>query len=96
MLALDHFVERFKQSSLHPQMPIKNLYLTGSDAMSAGVGGALMGGVMSTMSLLGLKHGKKVMQLFKNYQEPETQEPEAQTAETSATKTSVTKTGESA
>ena len=70
MLALDHFVERFKESCLHPQMPIKNLYLTGSDAMTAGVGGALMGGVMSTMSLLGLRDGKKVMELFKNYQEP--------------------------
>ena len=77
MLALDHFVERFKESCLHPQMPIKNLYLTGSDAMTAGVGGALMGGVMSTMSLLGLKNGKKVMQLFKNYQEPlEVDKPE--------------------
>ncbi len=74
MLALDHFVERFKESCLHPQMPIKNLYLTGSDAMTAGVGGALMGGVMSTMCLLGLKQGKKVMQLFKDYQEPEVTE----------------------
>lgn len=78
MLALDHFVERFKESCLHPQMPIKNLYLTGSDAMTAGVGGALMGGVMSTMCLLGLKNGKQVMQLFKNYQEPKV-EAEAET-----------------
>jgi hypothetical protein len=38
--------------------------------MTAGVGGAVMGGVMSTMSLLGLKQGKQVMSLFKNYQEP--------------------------
>jgi len=73
MLALDHFVERFKQSCLHPQTPIKNLYLTGSDVMTAGVGGALMGGVMSTMTLLGLKKGKQVMDLFKNYKEPEPQ-----------------------
>ncbi len=71
MLALDHFVERFRQSCLHPQTPIKNLYLTGSDVMTAGVGGALMGGVMSTISLLGLKKGKQVMGLFKNYQEVE-------------------------
>ncbi len=75
MLALDHFVERFKQSCLHPQTPVKNLYMTGSDVMTAGVGGALMGGVMSTMSLLGLKKGKQVMGLFKNYQEPKV-EPE--------------------
>ena len=76
MLALDHFVERFKQSCLHPQTPVKNLYMTGSDVMTAGVGGALMGGVMSTMSLLGLKKGKQVMDLFKNYQEPEVQQEE--------------------
>jgi all-trans-retinol 13,14-reductase len=71
MLALDHFVERFKQSCLHPQTPVKNLYLTGSDVMTAGIGGALMGGVMSTMTLLGLRKGKQVMNLFKNYQEPD-------------------------
>ena len=29
--------------------------------------------MMSTMSLLGLKKGKQVMDLFKNYQEPESQ-----------------------
>lgn len=67
---LDHPVERFKQSCLHPQAPIKNLYMTGVDVMTAGVGGGLMGGVMSTMCLLGLSRGKAVMKLFKEYQEP--------------------------
>lgn len=67
---LDHWVNRFKQPCLHPQTPIKNLYMTGVDVMTAGVGGGLMGGVMSTMCLLGLKDGKQVMQLFKDYQEP--------------------------
>ena len=67
---LDHFVDRFKQSCLHPQTPIKNFYLTGADVMTAGVGGGLMGGVMSTMCMLGIKDGKQVMNLFKNYQEP--------------------------
>ena len=67
---LDHWVDRFKQGFLHPQTPIKNLYMTGADVMTAGVGGGLMGGVMSTMCMLGLKDGKKVMELFKNYKEP--------------------------
>ncbi|MFT6153929.1 MAG: all-trans-retinol 13,14-reductase [Crocinitomicaceae bacterium] len=67
---LDHWVDRFKQPCLHPQTPIKNLYMTGVDVMTAGVGGGLMGGVMSTMSMLGLKQGKQVLGLFKNYQEP--------------------------
>lgn len=67
---LDHWVDRFKQGFLHPQTPIKNLYMTGADVMTAGVGGGLMGGVMSTMCMLGLKDGKQVMELFKNYKEP--------------------------
>jgi hypothetical protein len=37
--------------------------------MTAGVGGGLMGGVMSTMCLLGLRKGKSVTDLFKNYEE---------------------------
>jgi all-trans-retinol 13,14-reductase len=85
MLALDHFVERFKQSCLHPQTPVKNLYLTGSDVMTAGIGGALMGGVMSTMTLLGLRKGKQVMNLFKNYQEPDDVTGEAKEDVKSAT-----------
>lgn len=67
---LDHWVDRFKQPCLHPQTPIKNLYMTGVDVMTAGVGGGLMGGVMSTMCLLGLSKGKAVMKLFTDYQEP--------------------------
>lgn len=70
---LNHYVDRFKQSCLHPQMPIKNLYMTGADVMTAGVGGALMGGVMTSMCMLGPKKGKQVMALFKNYQEPKQQ-----------------------
>lgn len=67
---LDHFVDRFKHPFLHPQTPIKNFYMTGADVMTAGVGGGLMGGVMSTMCMLGIKQGKQVMELFKNYKEP--------------------------
>ena len=63
---IDHTVKRFKQDWLHPETPIKNLYLTGSDIVTAGVGGALMGGVMTTSSMLGLKNGLKVMQIIKN------------------------------
>ena len=61
---LDHFVERFQQSFLHPVTPLKNFYLTGSDVMTAGVGGAMMGGVMATSAMLGLKSGK-LMKLLK-------------------------------
>lgn len=68
---VDHWVDRFKQSCMHPQTDIKNLYMTGADVMTAGVGGGLMGGVMCTMRILGLRKGGEVMNLFKNYVEPE-------------------------
>jgi len=61
---INHTVERFQQSWLHPETPIKNLYLTGSDIVTAGVGGALMGGVMTSTVMMGLK-GYKVMGLIK-------------------------------
>lgn len=61
---IDHTVQRFQQDWLHPETPIKNLYLTGSDIVTAGVGGALMGGVMCTSNMLGLQ-GYKVMKLIK-------------------------------
>ena len=41
-------------------MPIKGLYLTGADTVTAGVGGALMSGVLTTMCMHGLK-GKKLV-----------------------------------
>ncbi|CAH0992083.1 4,4'-diapophytoene desaturase (4,4'-diapolycopene-forming) [Sinobacterium norvegicum] len=67
---LDHFVDRFGQSCLHPQTKLKGFYMTGSDVMTAGVGGALMGGLMTTMSMLGLGGSSKVQSLIKNYQIP--------------------------
>jgi all-trans-retinol 13,14-reductase len=67
---LDHFVDRFGQSCLHPQTKLKGLYMTGSDVMTAGVGGALMGGLMTTMSMLGLSGSGKVKTLIKEYQIP--------------------------
>ncbi len=64
---LEHFVERFEKPFLHPQTPIKNFYMTGSDILTAGVGGALMGGVMTTLRMLGLRNAGKVKALFKSY-----------------------------
>ena len=61
---LTHTVERFKQDWLHPETPVKNLYLTGSDIVTAGVGGALIGGLMTASAMLGFK-GYKVMALLK-------------------------------
>lgn len=62
---LTHTVERFKQDWLHPETPIKNLYLTGSDIVTAGVGGALIGGLMTASAMLGWQ-SYKVMALLKS------------------------------
>jgi len=64
---LDHFVERFNKPFLHPQTPVKNLYMTGADIMTAGVGGALLAGVITTMRMLGLRKMSQVKALLKNY-----------------------------
>lgn len=64
---LDHFVDRFKKPFLHPQMPIKNVYMTGADVMTAGVGGAMMGGLMTSCAMQGLFKAKDVLALLKNY-----------------------------
>ncbi|MBL4797474.1 MAG: NAD(P)/FAD-dependent oxidoreductase [Oleispira sp.] len=69
MLALDHYVDRFSKPFLHPITPVKNLYMTGSDIMTAGVGGALMAGMMTTCAMQGRKAGE-VVKLLKNYQQP--------------------------
>jgi all-trans-retinol 13,14-reductase len=50
---LDHTPSRFRQSFLRPRTPIKNFYLTGQDIVTAGVGGALFSGVLTTMAMTG-------------------------------------------
>ena len=48
---LNHNPSRFRQSFLKPKTPIKKLYLTGQDIVTAGVGGALFSGVLTSMSI---------------------------------------------
>lgn len=44
---LDHSPARFRQTELRPKTPIKNLYLTGQDIVTVGIGGALMSGLLT-------------------------------------------------
>lgn len=44
---LAHTPERFEHRELRPETPIKGLFLTGADICSCGIGGALMGGVLT-------------------------------------------------
>lgn len=50
---LDHDPSRFRQNFLKPKTSVKNLYLTGQDIVTAGVGGALFSAVLTTMSITG-------------------------------------------
>jgi all-trans-retinol 13,14-reductase len=70
---LDHNVQRYKQDWLHPITPVKGLYLTGQDVVSAGVGGALMGGYLTTSAMLG-GDAMKLMRLLKEWR-PEAGKP---------------------
>ncbi len=50
---LTHTPSRFEQRWLRPKSPVPGLFLTGADICSAGVGGALFGGVLCVSSILG-------------------------------------------
>ncbi len=49
---LEHSPARFAARNLRPETPLSGLYLTGADICSAGVGGALMGGVLTASALM--------------------------------------------
>lgn len=58
---LDHSPSRFRQPFLKPKTPIKNFYLTGQDIVTAGVGGALFSGVISSIAITGKNILKKIL-----------------------------------
>ncbi len=70
---LDHNPERFEQAWLHPVTPIKNLYMTGQDVVTAGVGGALMSGMLTTGAMVGLREFGMVQKMLKSWQPPQTE-----------------------
>jgi len=49
---LNHTPARFAERALKPATPIKGLFLTGQDICTAGVGGALFGGVITASAVL--------------------------------------------
>jgi phytoene dehydrogenase-like protein len=57
---LDHSPSRFRQKFLKPKTPINNFYLTGQDIVTAGVGGALFSGVLTSMAITGKNVIKKL------------------------------------
>lgn len=47
-----HTPKRFQQEFLKPYTPVKNLFLTGQDAMIASIAGGMMGGVLCASAIL--------------------------------------------
>ncbi|MFT7588035.1 MAG: all-trans-retinol 13,14-reductase [Limisphaerales bacterium] len=48
---LAHSPERFRQADLRPKTDIKNLWLTGQDIVSCGIGGALFSGILTASAI---------------------------------------------
>lgn len=62
---INHDTKRYDFEWGKPTTPIKNLYLTGQDVVSGGVGGALAGGAITTISMLGFLKTWDVVKLLK-------------------------------
>lgn len=60
LYGLDHSPSRYRVP-LRAQTPLAGLYLTGADLVSAGVAGALVGGVMTSAAILGMRVLGEVM-----------------------------------
>ena len=61
---LDHDPSRFEQHWLQPKTSIPGLWITGQDALSCGVAGAMIAGFLTAIQILGLKGillGKKAL-----------------------------------
>jgi all-trans-retinol 13,14-reductase len=51
LYGIDHDTKRYDQTFLRPQTPVKNLFLTGQDIVSCGVGGALFSGLITASAM---------------------------------------------
>ena len=61
---LVHTPNRFSQSWLRADTPIRNLFLTGQDIVTCGIGGALTAGALSALRILGPFRGRHLWRLF--------------------------------
>lgn len=53
---------------MHPVSPVKGLYMTGQDVVTAGVGGALIAGLLTTGAMVGFREFGKVQKMLKEWQ----------------------------
>lgn len=61
LYGLAHTQERFAQQWLGPKTSIPGLWLTGQDTLTCGVTGAMMAGLLTTMSLVGARRMAPLM-----------------------------------
>jgi all-trans-retinol 13,14-reductase len=59
---LEHTPERFRVKWLRAQTPVRNLFMTGQDIVTVGIGGALMAGLITGASMMKTNFIKKVVQ----------------------------------
>ena len=65
LYGLAHTSQRFEQDWLRPKTTIPGLWLTGQDTLTCGVTGAMMSGLITTMSMVGpRKMGPLMKQIY--------------------------------
>ncbi len=62
---IDHKPSRFREQWLRTDTPIRNLYMTGQDIVTCGVGGALCAGVLTTIRILGPWKGLHLINILR-------------------------------
>ncbi len=60
LYGIDHTPQRFRQKFLRPRTPIKGLYLTGQDIVTAGVGAALFSGLITATAITNINFMNKI------------------------------------
>jgi all-trans-retinol 13,14-reductase len=65
MYGLEFSPERFKNRSLKPRTPIKNLYLAGQDIVCAGIGGAVMSAILCASAMRNTNYVSKIVKQAK-------------------------------
>ncbi len=60
LYGIDHTPQRFNQKFLKPKTEIKNLFLTGQDIVTAGIGGALFSGLLTAIAVSNKNLLKKI------------------------------------
>ncbi len=66
LYGLAHTAERMQQKWLRPQTDVKGLWLTGQDILTCGVTGAMMAGMLTTISMVGTRKIAPLMKQIYN------------------------------